>query len=173
MNSFTMAPSRLQPLCLGVVQGWPEDGLKNYAEIMSLKSFGGPSLNRGQFWTWLSILEMSTFVTFCYWFRKKSPMGRIRWSHRRIVEECQTLSSYRVKEWRGRIQKIEGTEVLPLSYYVGDELVSYSVELDTTHCNYGGKRYWFPCPICKKRVAKIYLPPKGKYFACRTCNYLT
>lgn len=100
-------------------------------------------------------------------------MGRQRWSHIRIVEECETLSSYRVKEWRGRIQKIGGTEVLPLSYYVGDELVSYSVELDTTHCNYGGKRYWFLCPICKKRVAKIYLPPKGKYFACRACHYLT
>jgi hypothetical protein len=47
-------------------------------------------------------------------------MGRQPWSHRRIVEECETLSSYRVKEWRGRIQKIGGTEVLPLSYYVGD-----------------------------------------------------
>jgi len=100
-------------------------------------------------------------------------MGRQPWSHRRIVEECQALSSYRVKEWRGRIQRIEGTEFLPLSYYVGDQLVSYSVELDTTHCNYGGKRYWFLCPICKKRVAKIYLPSGGKYFACRSCNYLT
>ena len=71
------------------------------------------------------------------------------------------------------VQKTEGAEVLPLSYYVGDELVSYPVALDTTRCNYGGKRYWFLCPICKKRVAKIYLPPRGKYFACRACNYLT
>jgi hypothetical protein len=104
---------------------------------------------------------------------KKSTMGRHPCSHRRIVEDCRTLSSCHVKERRSRIQEIGGTEFLPLSYCVGDQLVSYSVELDTTHCNYGGKRYWFLHPICKKRVAKIYLPPRGKYFACGTCNYLT
>ena len=71
------------------------------------------------------------------------------------------------------VQKTEGAEVLPLSYYVDDQLVSYSVELDTTRCKYGGKRYWALCRICKKRVAKIYLPPRGKYFSCRACNYLT
>ena len=100
-------------------------------------------------------------------------MGRQPWSHRTIVEDCRSLSSYRVKEWRSRIQQIGGAEVLPLSYYVGDQLVSYSVELDTTRCNYGAKRYWFLCPICKKRVAKIHLPPGRKYFACRACHFLT
>ena len=100
-------------------------------------------------------------------------MGRRPWSHRKTVEECRTLSSYRVKEWRGRIQHGDGGEVMPISYYVNDHYIKYDIRLDTTPCNYGGKRYWWLCPVCGKRVAKLHLRPEGRYFACRSCNYLT
>jgi len=55
----------------------------------------------------------------------------------------------------------------------------YRIPIISTSCNYGGVRYWFRCPLsvngkyCGKRVAKIYLPPSGKYFGCRTCHNLT
>ena len=39
-----------------------------------------------------------------------------------------------------------------------------------TGCNYGGKRQWFLCPGCHRRVAIIY---GGKYFRCRHCHDLT
>ena len=49
---------------------------------------------------------------------------------------------------------------------------SYSVRLEWTSCNYGGKRPWFLCPAsgCGRRVAILY---GGAIFACRHCHQLT
>lgn len=49
----------------------------------------------------------------------------------------------------------------------------YKISLTTTRCNYGGKRYWFICPLskngvyCGKRVGVIY--SVDKWFGCRDC----
>lgn len=49
----------------------------------------------------------------------------------------------------------------------------------STPCNYGGKRYWFICPIynhgryCGRRVAALYLGGGSDYMACRHCYNLT
>ena len=57
--------------------------------------------------------------------------------------------------------------------------VNYRIELTTTEQNFGGRRWWFVCPlvvnnrICNKRVGKLYLPSGGKYFGCRHCYDLT
>ncbi len=55
--------------------------------------------------------------------------------------------------------------------------ISYLVSLTTTPCHFGGKRYWFVCPLtingrdCGKRVGVLY---KGNdYFGCRHCFNLT
>ena len=37
----------------------------------------------------------------------------------------------------------------------------------------GGLRWWFRCPRCKRRVAKLYVPADGISFACRLCHALT
>jgi hypothetical protein len=53
----------------------------------------------------------------------------------------------------------------------------YKIPLTSTPCNYGGKRYWFTCPMfkggiyCGKRVNTLY--KDGDYFACRHCYNLT
>ena len=47
-----------------------------------------------------------------------------------------------------------------------------SIDLITTTPNYGGIRWWFECPYCGKKIAKMYLA-EGPYFKCRTCNDLT
>lgn len=51
--------------------------------------------------------------------------------------------------------------------------VAYSVPLDWTLCNFGGKRAWFLCPSfrCRRRVAILYLGIDGM-FACRHCHQL-
>ena len=57
--------------------------------------------------------------------------------------------------------------------------LDYQVQLVTTPCKFGGKRYWFICPlvvkgqVCNRRVSKLYLPPGGKYFGCLACHNLT
>jgi hypothetical protein len=51
--------------------------------------------------------------------------------------------------------------------------ISEFVTLSTTSCNYGGRRYWFICPLlknakyCGRRVGVLY--GVGKYFGCRKC----
>jgi len=54
------------------------------------------------------------------------------------------------------------------------ESLDYKIKLISTPCNYGGKRYWFICPInekgiyCGRRVGTLF--SIGKYFGCRHCG---
>jgi len=50
------------------------------------------------------------------------------------------------------------------------ENVYIKVPLSWTPCNYGGKRPWFSCPDCGRRVAKLYV--ESLFFLCRHCNNL-
>ena len=54
------------------------------------------------------------------------------------------------------------------------ELINYSerhaVRFETTPCHYGGKRQWFLCPGCTRRVA--VLCGVGGSFLCRHCHRL-
>lgn len=51
--------------------------------------------------------------------------------------------------------------------------IAYEIALTTTQCNYGGKRYWFICVLCKNRYGVLYKPSYSNYFACRKCFDLT
>jgi hypothetical protein len=59
------------------------------------------------------------------------------------------------------------------------ETLDYGVRLVTTRPRFGGLRWWFVCPLaingrtCNRRVGKLYLPPRGRYFGCRHCYDLT
>lgn len=49
--------------------------------------------------------------------------------------------------------------------------MDYTVRLDSTSCNFGGRRVWWLCPAvgCGRRVAVLY---GGAVFACRHCHRL-
>lgn len=55
--------------------------------------------------------------------------------------------------------------------------LDYRINFLTTHCYYGGKRYWFECPVgrswsCRgRRIGVLYRC--GKHFMCRHCCELT
>lgn len=51
--------------------------------------------------------------------------------------------------------------------------VATVIELDKTIPFFGGIRWWFVCPSCKRRAAKIYLPFRDDRFLCRHCHGLT
>ena len=59
------------------------------------------------------------------------------------------------------------------------EDLNYQIDLARTPCHFGGQRWWFRCPLvvsgrlCDRRCGKLYLPPGGVYFGCRTCYDLT
>jgi hypothetical protein len=44
---------------------------------------------------------------------------------------------------------------------------SYVIPFEKQSCNYGGFRYYFHCPICKKRMRKLYFTHGA--FLCRKC----
>ena len=53
--------------------------------------------------------------------------------------------------------------------------LDYRINLVTTPLYWGSVRYWFECPLdgCGRRVGCLYLPPGGRYFACRHCYDLS
>ena len=56
---------------------------------------------------------------------------------------------------------------LRLTYTASGTPMDYRVRLVTTQPTYGGRRWWFLCPLARqdggppRRVAKLYLPPGG------------
>lgn len=74
--------------------------------------------------------------------------------------------------WKNNIE-VEVSTWNPERYFIRLKYgeFEYDVPLVTTHCNYGGKRYWFECLFCKRRMGALYL--RGNIFACRHCQFLT
>jgi hypothetical protein len=46
-------------------------------------------------------------------------------------------------------------------------VITQLIQLTFTEPNYGGRRWWMICPFSGRRVAKLYLPHGGDYFASR------
>ena len=51
--------------------------------------------------------------------------------------------------------------------YGNNKRHSYVIPFEKQSCNYGGFRCYFHCPICKKRMRKLYFTHGA--FLCRTC----
>lgn len=85
-------------------------------------------------------------------------VGMLSWSQ--MGEKCGSL------EFQAR------SDTLELSYRVrisGEDWqnVEQSVAIERTPCNFGGRRPWFACPNCHRRVAILY--GAGVRFLCRRC----
>ncbi len=73
-------------------------------------------------------------------------------------------------------------ETIHLKYKITNEVsdevrhMDYYISLTSTACNFGGKRWWFLCPMvvggrpCHGRVRRLY--KSSDYFACRNCHNL-
>lgn len=57
--------------------------------------------------------------------------------------------------------------------------VHYLVEVTTSRPTFGGRRFWFRCPVvrssscCGRRVGRLYLRAGEQVFGCRHCCCLT
>lgn len=92
-------------------------------------------------------------------------MGLWAWTDRETGERSASIAV-----------KVYTTEAVQLIYTVtrqGEEprKINYQVPITWTRCNYGGRRPWFICPQCGRRVGKLYAG--GVYFLCRHCHNLT
>ncbi|MCP4604270.1 MAG: hypothetical protein GY847_27730 [Proteobacteria bacterium] len=120
--------------------------------------------------------------------------GSTRWNgyeKKTTVEDCtvlpvQAFAAFKqatgILHWR----TVTGSERASIGYqvigYQDSVILSYSrwrsdveviVPIDTTYPNFGGYRWWFLCPDCRRRVGKLYLPPSALRFSCLRCHHLT
>jgi len=135
-------------------------------------------------------------------------MGRWSYSSRWTTNECKSLSVQFLNKhhyfdggvrWGGcnwsRNGEQTGSIGFTVSTHPDDEYIrfqytqtdrntnektelDYKAQLDWTACHFGGRRWWFICPLvvngraCNRRVGVLYLG-SGKYFGCRHCYNLT
>ncbi len=126
------------------------------------------------------------------WHRKKTRVDQCRsFAVAALVGDTPPTAGHAARfEWRsddGRTVLASVTFALPaplrvvLGYRWGAEekQVTLPFDLVPLPTPNGGTRYLAVCPLvvndrpCRRRVAKLYLPPGSPYFGCRHCHRLT
>lgn len=87
-----------------------------------------------------------------YWIWSDANTGKEK---SRIGYQCNTLAP--------------DNQYLRIQYSFTDsgQEFDYKIKLSTSKPHYGGKRYWFLCPVTSKRVSKLYLIPSDGRFLSR------
>lgn len=110
---------------------------------------------------------------------------RLSRDHSRFICESQSIRTWRDPDTQDpvasigiRITSNRGCAPAVVLSYQTDRGqtargVSSVVKLDKTSPFFGGVRWWFVCPSCKQRVAKLYFPFGYDRFLCRHCHGLT
>ena len=124
-------------------------------------------------------------------------MTGFRWDAKEIVEECKSISVAVLKKngklkddgsdcftWVGRQNERGGTVKYIVALNEWDGTIRLWVDgffqqvlMTAQPCHYGGKRWWFVCPLarnrvaCEKKVKKLYF--LQGFFGCRHCHNLT
>ena len=102
--------------------------------------------------------------------------GSIKWTYGSSGNESSISFSVMRENWgtpqETAYMRLEYTQT---SRDTGQkENMNYRVGLTTTYCHYGGKRYWFICPLskngkyCGRRIGTLF--HIGKWFGCRHCG---
>lgn len=79
-----------------------------------------------------------------------------------------TWSNSSTGERVGSIGYSVGDGYVNLNYSINDKPSNQRITLARTHCNFGGARPWFVCPVRGERAAVLFL--RAGRFACRQCQ---
>jgi len=135
---------------------------------------------------------------------RKTPMGRARGNGRLRVEDCDCFDavvlnrtgvftssfesrwtyqfgrsgntvSYTVVELPGVAMGLHMDHGASVGASTGPYSTRYLIEITSSRCTFGGRRFWFRCPMmhdgvsCDRKVLCLYLPPDGQMLGCRFC----
>jgi len=64
-------------------------------------------------------------------------------------------------------------EMLRLSYALEGRDIENILAIVKTPCYFGGVRWWFKCPKCGERYAKLFFNKRNGFYACRNCVGVT
>lgn len=102
--------------------------------------------------------------------------GVITWTHKMSGNKNSIGIRMRRDNWNNPNEKtFINLHYTHTNRYSGEKSdMDFDIEMTTTACRYGGKRYWFICPLskngvyCGRRVGVLY--SIGKWFGCRYCG---
>lgn len=84
---------------------------------------------------------------------------------RLLIEQCQKVNI-------NQLCRETKNELIALRLKSKIEALGQEIDITTTPCHFGGRRFWFICPSCGKKVGTLYLPPVGNKLLCRKCHNL-
>ena len=123
--------------------------------------------------------KKKTTVEDC-WILSVGLLQREKWLQEGLQasgELIWTRNGEKVASVGYEVNTIDAPPWLRLHYTLrrAGEAVDYRVHLTTTPLSWRGVRWAFLCPGvgCERTCRKLYLPPGGRYFACRLCYRLT
>src|SRR5690242_4782924 len=98
--------------------------------------------------------------------------GRPKSSNRPLVEDAIAVGVAAVTKANYSPQELAfSTFTISVQWNSGGT-ASTVVGLTRTRPNFGGVMYWFRCPECSRRCAKLYVLESRPVFACRSCHGL-
>lgn len=110
------------------------------------------------------LVSEKRFLDVRYWQRegmlKSGAAGHWYWSW---GGECLASLDYQT-----------GLDIVSLTYSIMERSrvwrrVEQQITVEWSDCHFGGKRAWFGCPVCLRRVAILY---GGELLSCRKCQSL-
>ena len=105
---------------------------------------------------------------------EKKRVGRAVTHPKGKTEDCERISVFEFKKqgcFRGLTSQSKFS--VTLTYNLKEKNIQDVIPLTYTPCHFGGIRWWFLCPSCKRRVGLLYKPYHKDYFRCRHCYDLT
>ncbi len=52
------------------------------------------------------------------------------------------------------------------------KIMGVNVELTASKTKFNGKRLWFKCPLCRKKIGVLFKHPISQLIGCRLCLHL-
>lgn len=109
-----------------------------------------------------------------YWKVKKKHIPRTLCSKPHSIDSFKLYSKDSMRGFSIEPLNVKAeatTQGLKITYRQRRE-ISYMIEIEGLPCNYGGFRYFFKCPLCKKRMRLLYFA-ENSVFLCRGCLNLS